>query len=52
MRKPIAARDSVDARIRALASELAAEERQHVQWTAQALEYHTTRPVNWEAALQ
>jgi len=46
------ARDTVDPGVRALAEELAAEERDHVKWAAQALEYHPSRRIDWEAVLQ
>ena len=44
--------ESVDPRLRALAAELAAEERDHVKWAAQALEYHPSLRIDWEAALR
>jgi rubrerythrin len=46
------ARESIDAAVRTLAEELAAEERDHVNWAAQALEYHPSRRIDWEAVLQ
>jgi len=46
------ARESVDPRVRALATELADEERDHVKWATQALEYHPSRRIDWEAVLQ
>jgi len=46
------ARESVDPGVRALAGEFAAEEREHVKWAAQALDYHATRRIDWEAVLQ
>jgi rubrerythrin len=45
------ARDTTDPSVRALAEELAAEERQHVRWAAQALEYHPSHRIDWEAVL-
>jgi rubrerythrin len=46
------ARTTPDPRVRAVAREMAAEEEQHVAWAAQALEYHPSRRIDWEAALQ
>jgi len=46
------ARDSVDPGVRSLAEEFAAEERDHVKWVAQALEYHPSRRIDWEAVLR
>jgi rubrerythrin len=45
------ARDTTDPSVRALAEELAGEERQHVRWAAQALEYHPSRRIDWETVL-
>ena len=45
------ARDTTDESVRALADELAAEERQHVRWATQALEYLPSRRIDWEAVL-
>jgi rubrerythrin len=44
-------RTTSNAQVRAVALEMAAEEQQHVVWAAQALEYHPSRPIDWEAAL-
>jgi len=44
-------RATADVRVRVLANELAAEERQHVQWAVQALEYYGSRPIAREAVL-
>ena len=45
------ARDTTDPSVRALAEELAGEEREHVRWATQALEYHPSGRINWEGAL-
>jgi rubrerythrin len=45
------ARETIDPSVRVLAEELAAEERQHVRWATQALEYHPSRRIDWEAVL-
>ena len=44
-------RTSPDTRVRFLAREMAAEEQQHVQWAAKALEYHVPRHPAWESVL-
>ncbi|HZO08365.1 MAG TPA: hypothetical protein VFC77_03225 [Myxococcota bacterium] len=46
------AQTTANPRVRALALELAAEEGEHVRWAAQALEYHPSRRIDWESALQ
>ena len=46
------AAESVDPKVRELADELAAEERDHVKWATQALEYHPSRRIDWEAVLR
>jgi rubrerythrin len=42
------ARTALSATVRELASVMAAEETEHVQWVRQALEYHVTSGATWE----
>lgn len=45
------ARSTPDDSVRALARAMAAEEQRHVEWAAQALEYHPSRRIDWEEVL-